>query len=66
LALFELQKGRLLSVLGRNDIKPGDPVLIFFERKPPAVVIQEKNDVQFGKTLTLPPISVSLYEVAVR
>jgi len=47
-------------------IAGGDPQLYNEPGKPPAVVIQEKGDVPFGKTLTLPPISVSLYEVAVK
>ena len=47
-------------------IAGSDPQLYNEPGKPPAVVIREKDGVPFGKTLTLPPISVSLYEVAVR
>jgi alpha-N-arabinofuranosidase len=47
-------------------IAGSDPQLYNEPGKPPAVVIQEKDGVPFGKKLTLPPISVSLFEVAVR
>ncbi len=47
-------------------ITGGDPRLYNEPGKPPAVVIQEKDGVPFGKRLTLPPVSVSLYEVAVK
>ena len=47
-------------------IAGSDPQLYNEPGKPPAVVIQERNGVPFGKKLTLPPISVSLYEVAVK
>jgi len=43
-----------------------DPQLYNEPGKPPAVVIQEKPGVPFGKKVTVPAISVSLYEVAVR
>jgi hypothetical protein len=32
----------------------------------PGVTIIEKNGAPFGRTLTVPPMSVSLYEVPVR
>ena len=47
-------------------IAGSDPQLYNEPGKPPAVVIQERDGVPFGKKLTLPPISVSLYEVAVK
>jgi alpha-N-arabinofuranosidase len=43
-----------------------DPQLYNEPGKPPAVVIQEKDGAPFGKDVTVPPISVSLYEVAVK
>ena len=47
-------------------IAGGDPQLYNEPGKPPAVVIEEKDGVPFGKKVTLPPVSVSLYEVAVK
>ncbi|HYA49452.1 MAG TPA: alpha-L-arabinofuranosidase C-terminal domain-containing protein, partial [Burkholderiales bacterium] len=43
-------------------ITGADPGLYNEPGKPPAVVIQEKDNAPFGKKLTLPPVSVSLYE----
>jgi len=47
-------------------IAGSDPQLYNEPGKPPAVVIQEKEGVPFGKRVTVPAISVSLYEVAVK
>jgi alpha-N-arabinofuranosidase len=47
-------------------IAGSDPQLYNEPGQPPAVVIQEKDGVPFGKKVTLPPVSVSLYEVAVK
>ena len=47
-------------------IAGGTPQLYNEPGKPPAVVIQEKAGAPFGKKVTVPPISVSLYEVAVK
>jgi alpha-N-arabinofuranosidase len=47
-------------------ITGSDPGLYNEPGKPPAVVIQEKDGAPFGKRVTVPPISVSLYEVAVK
>jgi alpha-N-arabinofuranosidase len=47
-------------------ISGADPQLYNEPGKPPAVVIQEKSGAPFGKKVTVPPISVSLYEIAVR
>jgi len=47
-------------------IAGGDPQLHNEPGKPPAVVIQEKDGAPFGGKVTVPAISVSLYEVAVR
>ncbi len=43
-----------------------DPGLYNEPGKPPAVVIRENDGAPFGTKLTVPPISVSLYEVAAR
>jgi alpha-N-arabinofuranosidase len=47
-------------------ITGSDPGLYNEPGKPLAVVIQEKEGAPFGKRVTVPPISVSLYEVAVK
>ena len=47
-------------------ISGADPELHNEPGKPPAVVIQEKSGAAFGKKVTVPPISVSLYEIAVK
>ncbi|MGA2533871.1 MAG: alpha-L-arabinofuranosidase C-terminal domain-containing protein [Candidatus Aminicenantales bacterium] len=47
-------------------ISGADPQLHNEPGKPPAVVIQEKSGTPFGKKVTVPAISVSLYEVAVK
>ncbi len=47
-------------------ITGNDPQLYNEPGKPPAVVIQERPGVKFGKKVTVPPISVSIFEVAVR
>jgi hypothetical protein len=43
-----------------------DPRACNVPGKPPAVAVHETGDAPFGKKLTVPPISVSLYEIAVR
>ncbi len=43
-----------------------DPRACNVPGKPPGVVIEEKDAVVFGKRITVPPMSVSLYELAVR
>ncbi len=47
-------------------IAGADPQLYNEPGKPPAVVIQEKPGTPFGKKVTVPPVSISLYEIAVR
>jgi alpha-N-arabinofuranosidase len=47
-------------------IAGGDPQLHNEPGQPPAVAIQEKEGAPFGKRVTVPPISVSLYEVTVK
>ena len=47
-------------------IAGSDPQLYNEPGQPPAVVIQEKEGAPFGTAVTVPPVSVSLYEVAVR
>ena len=47
-------------------IAGGDPQLHNEPGKPPAVVIQEKAGAPFGKKVTVPAISVSLYEVEIK
>jgi alpha-L-arabinofuranosidase len=47
-------------------IAGGDPQLHNEPGQPPAVAIQEKDGAAFGKRVTVPAISVSLYEVAVK
>jgi alpha-N-arabinofuranosidase len=47
-------------------IAGSDPQLHNEPGKPSDVTIQEKDGVPFGKRVTVPPISVSLYEVAVK
>jgi len=56
-----LQKTATLYLIAGND-----PELYNEPGKPPAVIIQEKDGVPFGKKVTVPAISVSLYEVAVK
>jgi hypothetical protein len=34
--------------------------------RPPAVAVKDTEAAPFGKTITVPPLSVSLYEVNVR
>jgi alpha-N-arabinofuranosidase len=43
-----------------------DPRACNVPGKPPAVAVYETGDAPFGKKLMVPPISVSLYEIAVR
>jgi len=43
-----------------------DPKACNVPGRPPAVAVHETADAPFGKKLMVPPISVSLYEVAVR
>jgi alpha-N-arabinofuranosidase len=43
-----------------------DPRACNVPGKPPAVTVHETGDAPFGKKLMAPPISVSLYEIAVR
>jgi alpha-N-arabinofuranosidase len=43
-----------------------DPKACNVPGKPPGVVIEERDGVPFGKTITVPPISVSLYELVVK
>jgi alpha-L-arabinofuranosidase len=57
---------RLASTANLYLIAGGDPQLYNEPGKPPAVVIEEKDGVSFGKKVTVPPVSVSLYEVAVK
>jgi alpha-N-arabinofuranosidase len=47
-------------------ITGSDPQLYNEPGKPPAVVIEEKDGAPFGKKVTVPPVSVSLYEVEVK
>ncbi len=47
-------------------IAGADPQLYNEPGRPPAVVIDEKDGAPFGKKVTVPAISVSLYEIAVR
>jgi hypothetical protein len=54
------KKAKLYLVAG------DDPRACNVPGKPPAVAVHETADAPFGKRLMVPPISVSLYEVAVR
>ncbi len=47
-------------------IAGSDPQAFNEPGKPPAVVIHDQAGAVFGKTLTVPPISVSLYEIELR
>jgi alpha-N-arabinofuranosidase len=47
-------------------ISGSDPELYNEPGKPPAVLIQERDAAPFGKKVKIPPVSVSLYEVAVK
>jgi alpha-N-arabinofuranosidase len=63
---LDLGKLRLAKKATLFLITGADPGLYNEPGKPPAVVVEERKDVKFGKKLTVPPISVSLFEVAVR
>ena len=43
-----------------------DPRACNVPGQPPAVAVHETEDAPFGKTLMVPPISVSLYEIEIR
>jgi hypothetical protein len=51
---------RLWRISGTDDRAYNEP------GKPPAVTIQETASTPFGASITVPPMSISLYELQVR
>ncbi len=65
---FRLDTGKLrFSKMARLFLVDGpDPKAGNIPGQPPAVAVKETEAAPFGKTITVPPLSVSLYEVSVR
>jgi alpha-N-arabinofuranosidase len=65
---FRLDTGKLkLRKTARLFLVDGpDPKACNVPGRPPAVAVKEKAAAPFGKKITVPPLSVSLYEVGVR